>query len=116
MGTKYTDVALKHKKSNDSELFNPIGLRMSFDKEADALKFEKFKVSESTGELSKDLPARHRIIQLLKTTGGLTAKAIADELGIADSGVFMALSRGKNKEFIQMTDATGKKIWGLLDN
>ena len=116
VGKKYTDVALKHKKSNDSELFNPIGLRMSFDKDADALKFEKFKVTESTGGLAKDLPARFRIVQLLKTTGGLTAKEIAEELELSESNVSMALNRGKNKEFIPIVDATGKKTWGLLAN
>ena len=89
---------------------------MSFDKDADALKFEKFKVTESTGGLAKDLPARFRIVQLLKTTGGLTAKEIAEELELSESNVSMALNRGKNKEFIPIVDATGKKTWGLLAN
>ena len=122
-GQDYSDLALIHKKSNNSRLSKPIGVRMKFNsftnpfgKQEQAVTFNKFSVVDSSGTLAASLPVKSRVLQLLKTEGALTVKEIVQELGssVSESSVGMALNRGKGSEFVLTTDATGVKRWGLL--
>ena len=115
-GQDYSDLALIHKKSNNSKLSKPIGVRMKFDHQQQSVTFNKFSVVDSSGTLAASLPVKSRVLQLLKTEGALTVKEIVQELGssVSESSVGMALSRGKGSEFVLTTDAAGVKRGGLL--
>jgi len=115
-GQDYSDLALIHKKSNNSRLSKPIGIRMKFNHQTEAVTFHKFNVVDSNGSLAASLPVKARIIQLLKTEGALTVKEIVQELGssVSEASVGMALSRGKRSDFVLTTDAAGVKRWGLI--
>ena len=116
LGQDYSDLALIHKKSNNSSLAKPIGIRMKFDKQNESVTFNKFNVADTTGTLAASLPVKSRIIQLLKSEGALTVKEIVQQLGssVTESSVGMALNRGSRTEFVLTTDAAGVKRWGLL--
>ena len=116
LGQDYSDLGLIHKKSNNSSLSKPLGVRMKVDKQNESVVFDKFNVVDSTGTLAASLSVRSRVIQLLKTEGALTVKEIVQHLGssVSESSVGMALSRGRKTDFILTTDAAGIKRWGLL--
>jgi hypothetical protein len=116
LGQDYSDLALIHKKSNNSSLAKPIGIRMKFDKQNESVTFNKFNVADTTGTLAASLSVKSRIIQLLKSEGALTVKEIVQQLGssVTESSVGMALNRGSRTEFVLTTDAAGVKRWGLL--
>jgi hypothetical protein len=116
LGQDYSDLALIHKKSNNSSLAKPIGIRMKFDKQNESVTFNKFNVADTTGTLAASLSVKSRIIQLLKSEGALSVKEIVQQLGssVTESSVGMALNRGSKTEFVLTTDAAGVKRWGLL--
>ena len=116
LGQNYSDLGLMHKKSNNSSLSKPLGVRMQVDKQKQLTTFSKFNVVDSTGTLAASLSVKSRVLQLLKTEGALTVKEIVQHLGssVTESSVGMALSRGRKTDFVLTTDAAGVKRWGLL--
>ena len=119
VGQNYTDIALVHKKSNNSNLLNPIGIRLQFygpERNPTEVTFEKVNVIDTSGKLAESIPTKARIINLLKKEGAMTVTEIVDELGsgVSKERVSMALTRGKGDLFVLISDPAGNnKKWGL---
>ena len=120
VGQNYTDIALVHKKSNNSNLLNPIGIRLQFygpERNPTEVTFEKVNVIDTSGKLAESIPTKARIINLLKKEGAMTVTEIVDELGsgVTKERVTRALTRGRDAGlFVLISDPAGNnKKWGL---
>tara|TARA_R100001530_G_scaffold56641_1_gene41341 strand:+ start:272 stop:2314 length:2043 start_codon:yes stop_codon:yes gene_type:complete len=120
VGQNYTDIALVHKKSNNSKLLNPIGIRLQFfgpNRNPTEVTFEQVNVIDTSGKLAESIPTKARIINLLKKEGAMSVSEIVDELGsgVSKERATRALTRGRDSGlFVHISDAAGNnKKWGL---
>ena len=112
LGQPYLDLSMVQEKSNNSGLTKPVGLRMNV--ENHAASFTKLAIADFSTTLAKSVPIKTRIIDELRTGPAQTVKDLADTLQETPSAISMALTRGKGTTFVEVTDAAGKKTWGLL--
>ena len=112
LGQAYLDLSMVQEKSNNSGLSKPVGLRMNIENETAS--FTKLAIADFNVALAKSVPIKTRIIAELRTGAAQTVKDLADTLQETPSAVSMALTRGKGTAFVEITDAAGKKTWGLL--
>ena len=82
--------------------------------ETHAASFTKLAIADFSTTLAKSVPIKTRIIDELRTGPAQTVKDLADTLQETPSAISMALTRGKGTTFVEVTDAAGKKTWGLL--
>ena len=111
MGENYVDIALSHKKSNNSRLYPPIGIRMNY--ENGVADFERIELGQLSANLSQSLPIRTRIREELKTGKLMTASEISEELQVSLESVSMALKRGSGTVFAEVIDPRGQRQWRL---
>lgn len=101
------DIGIYHRKTNQSKLFKPIGLKVNFGE--DYTRYSRQNVDDII-ELSKHLSMPQKIEGLLKNFGQMTVKEIASELGEKEDAVSVGLNRlkksGKADRF--------PNGWGLL--
>lgn len=113
-GEDTIEVALIHRKHNEGRLLKPIGLKIQFENDNDdvvqSVSFERCDLSGNV-DLSKNLTARQRIIELLKKSGKkLSIEEIAEDTGIDKNQVKARLNDRKGKDFGKGDD----ERWFLL--
>ena len=102
------EVGLFHRKANESQLFDPLGFRISFQGEQTVV--TKTEVRD-TG-LASELPIVERIREVLRD-GAKTNREITEELGIGEGSIKTILNR--HKSLFVRTNPEGRTAkWGLL--
>ncbi|MBU2597553.1 MAG: AAA family ATPase [Planctomycetes bacterium] len=109
VGEDFLEVALIHRKINVGKLLEPIGYRFNF--QEDKTLISSIEPSQIP-ELSKDLPIKKRLRELLLTEGAMTIPQMAEELNESADSIKKALNRAKNKLFIKLDG----HCWGILAN
>ena len=117
LNQNHIDLSLVHKKSNNSKLFKPLGIRMNFG--PTGVKFDKINILDSNTRLADALSVRVRVMQLLGKQGAMTIKEISQTLStngsiVSENAISMACNRGKDQDFVLLVDPlNGSKKWGL---
>ncbi|MFC2000423.1 AAA family ATPase [Chloroflexota bacterium] len=109
VGESSFSVALYHEKSNDSNLFPPIGLRIDYDNHAGTTSVELQDVRR-VPELVGGLSLKEQIYQVLEQ-GAMGVKDIATELDTTEATIRTKLNANKG-DFIKGNN----NLWGLKSN
>lgn len=108
-GARGLHVGLYHKKVNDSELFEPLGFKLSWSADRTATRIEPFKLAEIK-ELADHLPLKRRMVDLLIEMGAQTEEYVAEAL---DTTVATARTKlyelQRERKVVKMG-----KTWGAL--
>lgn len=109
VGESSFSVALYHEKANDSNLFPPIGLRVSYDNAAGTT-FVELQDVRRVPELVGGLSLKEQIYQVLEQ-GAMGVKDIATELDTTEATIRTKLNANKG-DFIKGNNG----LWGLKSN
>jgi KaiC/GvpD/RAD55 family RecA-like ATPase len=112
LGEDILDLAIFHRKANDTKLQRVRGMRVQFESSLGMNTVSLTAVDVEDTELVGDLPLHQRIVVLLKG-GAMDVKALTEELGehkgkpVREDTVRATINRSKDK-FVRVGDA-----WGL---
>ena len=104
-GEKVSELAMFHRKSNDSGLFEPLGYEVAFDNMMQSTIFSLQDVKTMAG-ITEGLSLRERIFEALKS-GKMTSKELASEVNSSKASVETTLYRNSNT-FVKMDN-----YWGI---
>jgi hypothetical protein len=105
VGEDTIDIAFFHRKNNQGRLHYPLGLRLQF--KDDSISLDPISIDE-VPEFIDTLSLKCRIKNILKETGKLTVKDIAERLNANSDSVRVKLNSNKDL-FVKLDDT-----WGLL--
>ena len=106
------DLAIYHRKSNDTALAKPSGFQLEFFGDEDYTEEVVIRPQEisSISELEEGLSYRQRVANLLKE-GAMNVTEIATALDLPYATITTTLNRGKGKYFVRAEGG-----WGLLSS
>lgn len=106
VGVAELDIALYHRKANESKLHRPLGFHLYYNENETTVRAQDLRDVEG---FRRDMPIKIRIIQELKH-GPLTKEELADELDITSASASKNLTQLKSRgEVIQLPEHK----WGL---
>ena len=106
VGADELDIALYHRKANESKLHRPLGFHLYYNENQTTVRAQNLRDVE---RFRTDMPIKIRIVEELKH-GPLTKEELAEELELTASSTSKNLTQLKNKgEVLQLPDHK----WGL---
>ena len=109
----YKELALVHRKFNLGRKQKPIGIAINFNNDGDTLvdiTFRHCELEDSEG-LSKVVPRKTRLINVLKRMGKATIQDLANEIGEPDNTKKIGVQLANDKKtFVKLSEGT----YGLL--